>query len=387
MFRTGIPKLDEYLGGGIPPGKTLLYYVFPGVEGDVFGMQTLYCNLKDGKRGMYVVSSSPPEIAREKFRELGWSLDEVEENLSVIDAYSALVGMDSKEKYVVEDPQSVDSISKTVSQALKENEGSLIVFDSLSSLMDLCGEENVLGFCEDLGKQLIVYDGAGVYSFTAWPYPEDVLRRVKEEMFNAVINIGGLVEKIVFGQYYEISKIDWGVPRESKLLFRISKPGGVRVYIPKILVTGPFHAGKTTFIHALSTRAVSVDRLGTTIALDHGHVDHKGISADIFGTPGQERFDPLLELLGGEAMGVILVIDSTQPKTFPRAREMLEKTKTHGLPVVVAANKQDLKDALPPEEIRKQMKLPKEIPIVPVVATKRIGVIDVFERLIEEITK
>ena len=41
MLETGIPRLDEYLSGGIPEGKTLIYLNHPGVEGDVFGMQTL----------------------------------------------------------------------------------------------------------------------------------------------------------------------------------------------------------------------------------------------------------------------------------------------------------------------------------------------------------
>ena len=72
------------------------------------------------------------------------------------------------------------------------------------------------------------------------------------------------------------------------------KPGGFRGYIPKILVTGPFHAGKTTMVHSLSMRAVSVQRMGTTVALDFGHVDYKGFSLDLFGTIGQPRFDPIL---------------------------------------------------------------------------------------------
>ena len=47
---------------------------------------------------------------------------------------------------------------------------------------------------------------------------------------------------------------------------------------------------------------------------------------------------------------------------------MLEITKTEGLPSIIAANKSDLKGALKPAEIRKKMKIPEEIPIVPVIA-------------------
>jgi small GTP-binding protein len=152
--------------------------------------------------------------------------------------------------------------------------------------------------------------------------------------------------------------------------FKILKPGGVRIFIPKILVTGPYHAGKTSFVHSASTKAVSVNRLVTTVALDFGHVDLGGFAVDLFGTPGQERFDPILKLLAGESLGVVLVIDSTKPETFKRAAEMIEKTRITGLPIVIAANKADFPGALTPEEIRHIMKMDNVIQIFPITATQ-----------------
>jgi small GTP-binding protein len=157
------------------------------------------------------------------------------------------------------------------------------------------------------------------------------------------------------------------------------------VYLPKILVTGPFDAGKTTFVHALSTKAVSVDRLGTTVALDYGHVDHRGFTADIFGTPGQERFDPIVKLLSGEAMGVFLILDSTNTSDFVRAKRMLEITKSMGLPVVIVANKQDVEGALVPEEIRKELGMTGDMPIMPAVAASREGVFEAFDVLVDRV--
>jgi len=163
------------------------------------------------------------------------------------------------------------------------------------------------------------------------------------------------------------------------------KPGGIRAYIPKILVTGPFDAGKSTFVHALSNRAVSVDRLGTTIALDHGHVDRKGFAADIFGTPGQERFDPIVKLLSGEAMGIFLILDSTNTADFERGKRMLEITESFGLPVVIVANKQDLAEALTPEEIRRELDMPVNVRIMPAVAATGEGVFEAFETLVDRV--
>ena len=168
-------------------------------------------------------------------------------------------------------------------------------------------------------------------------------------------------------------------------MFKIVKPGGIKAFIPKVLVTGPFNAGKSTFVRALSTRSVSVDRMGTTIALDHGHIEYGDVTADIFGTPGQARFDPILKFIANEAMGVFLVVDSTKPGSFPRAKSMLEKTRAKGLPLIVVANKQDIQNALSIEEIRREMKLPESIEIVPTDAVHKRGVFEAFEALIRKI--
>ncbi len=77
-----------------------------------------------------------------------------------------------------------------------------------------------------------------------------------------------------------------------------------------------------------------------------GHVFHRGFAIDLFGTVGQDRFDPILNMLGSESLGVVLVVDSTNPREFPRAKEMLRKAGVHGIPYVVAANKQDLPSSM-----------------------------------------
>jgi hypothetical protein len=374
-MRIGIPVLDELLGD-LPRGKTLTYYIEPEVEGDVFAMQTLYKNLENGYKCVFVTSSMGPVSVRNRFREFGWDVDDFL-SFSIVDAYSGYIGATSEEKYIVSNPSDPKELDEAISKAIDTND--LIVFGSLSTMLDICGEE-ILDYIESWNKYTKVNDSVIVYGFVAWPYPKNVLERIKE-LSNAVVTVGGIHHRVVLGHYYGILKSDWVDVKKKAVLFKLLRPGGVRAYIPKILVTGPYNAGKSSFVHAVSTKAVSVDRLGTTVALDHGHVEYKGFSIDVFGTPGQERFDPILRILGSEALGVILVVDSTKPDTFPRAKEMLEATTRFGLPYVIAANKQDL-DGLSPEEIRRKMNLPENVPIVPVVATAKKGVFDVLDVLI-----
>jgi len=114
-------------------------------------------------------------------------------------------------------------------------------------------------------------------------------------------------------------------------------------------------------------------------------VDHRGFAADIFGTPGQQRFDPIVKLLSGEAMGIFLILDSANTDDFVRARQMLDITETVGLPVVVVANKQDIAGALTPEEIRKELKMTNDIPVMPAVASSREGVFEAFDVMVERV--
>ncbi|MFA4957407.1 MAG: ATPase domain-containing protein [Candidatus Methanoperedens sp.] len=386
MVETGIPKLDDFLGGGIPKGKSLVYYSQPGVEGEIFGLQTVYGTLKKGGTCVFVVSSTMPDIIKEQFKEFGWDMNSFKNKLFFVDSYNPLIGAHSDEKYVVSNPDNIEYFNKTITDIIKELPPSTIVFGSLSTIMDLCGEKETIEAVRNWNKLAMLYNHVMVYNFTAWPYSVQTLDLIKDKLFNSVITIGGIAERVIFGQYFGILKSDWAEISKKSMLFRVLRPGGIRIFIPKILVTGPFDAGKSTFVHALSTRAISVDRLGTTIAMDHGHLDYKGFSADIFGTPGQERFDPIIKLLSGESMGVFLVVDSTNPSDFVRAKHMLDITKSYGLPYVIIANKQDLPGALKPEEIREQFHLPEDVPVVAVVAKDKKGVYEAFEVLIDRIT-
>ncbi len=372
---TGIPVLDEVVEE-FPESKTLTYWIDPEVEGNAFAMQTIYTNLERGFKCAYVTVTISPESVISEFEEFGWEVKEFE-NFEVVDLYSSYVGFPSKCKYNA-NPTNLEEVEVLMKEVLEEFD---IVFLPASSIIDVCGEEALrcikdwCSLAESIGKRVVL-------SFVAWPYSKEVKDGIIE-ISNALVKIGGIHHRVILGYYYGLVKADWKNVKSRAILFKLVRPGGVRAYIPKILVTGPYNAGKSSFVHAISNRAVSVDRLGTTVALDHGHLEYKGFSIDLFGTPGQERFDPILRMLGKEALGVILVVDSTKPETFPRAKQMLESVTHFGLPYVVAANKQDLPNALPPEEIKRRMVLPDDVPVIPISAVKGEGVYKVIDALLD----
>lgn len=375
LIKTGIPKLDEPLGGGVKPCSIILFWAQPGVANAPFAYQFIIERMPQGDEAVYVVESKRSDTVKQEMQEYGWDIKEYLEKgaFKFIDAYSGLIHAPSKERFIVKDAKNPKAITLTMKEVLENSpkeKHKLVIFDSISTFIDHCGD-NAIDELREWKKIFEKTNATGIFLFTEWPYDRKTLNKVSL-LSDAIISISAIEEKVILREYFHVSKVSWDGKEKSKIKipFKIYAPGGVKVYIPKILVTGPYNAGKSSFVHSASTRAVSVDRLGTTIALDHGHVDYAGFSVDLFGTPGQERFDPILSLLGGEALGVIVVLDSTDPETFSRAKEMLEKSKAKGLPYIIAANKANLEGALKPEEIREIMKLPKEIPIIPVTAEK-----------------
>lgn len=383
---TAIPRLDDFLDGGIPFGASMLFSGEPAIESKPFLLQAFYNSLRNGCHGVYLTSGLSPGMVIREFKEYGFDIGKYRDRIIFVDSYSSLSGQESNAEFVVTNPGDMNEICSVLAEAIDSFKGKKVSVgvDSISSIIDYCGEKSFTSRLNDLGEVVRNHSKIGIFNLTEWAYQPHVIKKIHKAM-DAVVALRGIEEKVIFGQYFKVIKTNWAKPEEKSVLFKVVKPGGVKAFVPKVLVTGPFDAGKTTFVHALSTKAVSVDRMGTTVALDHGHISHKGVAADIFGTPGQERFDPIMKQLGGSALGVFLVVDSTKPKTFSRASEMIHKTETFGLPYIVVANKHDLKGALGLEEIRQRMQLPQNITIIPAVATENTGVVESFEALLDKI--
>ena len=165
----------------------------------------------------------------------------------------------------------------------------------------------------------------------------------------------------------------------------------------KILVTGPFASGKTTFINTISEiEVVKTDEITsreeehmvkdhTTVAMDFGRItiDDSNILY-LFGTPGQPRFDFMWDILCKGALGVVVLVDSTAGEKIKEARPFIDYFNTHlGVPYVVAANKQDLPGAWAPEYVRTVLDLNEEVPVLPCVSLDKESVKRVLLKLLD----
>jgi small GTP-binding protein len=161
----------------------------------------------------------------------------------------------------------------------------------------------------------------------------------------------------------------------------------------KIVVTGPFDVGKSQFIRTISEiEVVATERKittedrqiksETTVAMDFGRFTLSGRALHLFGTPGQSRFGFMWEILAKEMDGFIFLVDSTQPDSLGQAQRLIDLfTRISPVPFVVAANKQDLRGAMRPHQIRAALNLPPDILVLPCVATDRESVYSVLIQL------
>ena len=107
-------------------------------------------------------------------------------------------------------------------------------------------------------------------------------------------------------------------------------------HVFKLLVTGPFAAGKTSLIQAVSqtpvvgtdvetTGAESGVKSHTTVAMDFGSYALHDESGDtdvrllLFGTPGQARFRFMTDIMKGEVDAVVFVVDADAADTHAEA--------------------------------------------------------------------
>jgi uncharacterized protein len=126
-------------------------------------------------------------------------------------------------------------------------------------------------------------------------------------------------------------------------------------HVFKLLVTGPFAAGKTSLIQSVSqTPVVETDvatsgdeaavKARTTVAMDFGTYAIQGgdVRLLLFGTPGQRRFWFMTDVLKGEVDAVVYVVDAEAEHTHVEAGEaMRELLRDLRVPLVVAVNRCD----------------------------------------------
>jgi signal recognition particle receptor subunit beta len=173
---------------------------------------------------------------------------------------------------------------------------------------------------------------------------------------------------------------------------RARRRGGQAV---KVVVTGPFAAGKTTLIRTISEITVLSTERGisdetrrrkaeTTVAMDFGRITiDRDLVLYLFGTPGQDRFDFMWEILGEGMIGYLLLIDADREDSVQEAVGILDAFRTMArVPYVVALNRASADDHLLVESVRSRLDIPSDVAILTCDATDKESVKNVLLALL-----
>ncbi|MCK5743580.1 MAG: ATP/GTP-binding protein [Caldisericia bacterium] len=134
----------------------------------------------------------------------------------------------------------------------------------------------------------------------------------------------------------------------------------------KILITGPFSSGKTTFIKTMADTSfvtteerisdpLITEKSTTTVGIDFGKVViSDDLSIYLFGTPGQERFDFIWEDQINGSIAIMLLVDRANMDSIIAAKDQLKfYTSRTNVPIVVIANKSDLPNIIDIHKLKK----------------------------------
>ena len=118
----------------------------------------------------------------------------------------------------------------------------------------------------------------------------------------------------------------------------------------KIVIFGSYNAGKSSFIQALDPRSRHIEASSedgpTTVAFDFGRLTVRDKAIYLFGTPGQERFEFVRQIISRGMDGAIIVVDATTG-VDEMTRYFYNQLKTLDVPLAFMANKCDCPGAMP----------------------------------------
>lgn len=160
---TGISGLDVQLGGGVPPGTTILLLAEPGAGSEIFAQQFAYGGLLNNEDVFYVSSEQPVAEITSEMKSYGWDIKNYIDNSMVfVDEYASrfynVLPKNIRDNLSAKDflKQGIDSLNLLKATVTQERQGRYRgIIDSISYFLrmyDLNQVVDVIEVISSVGK-------------------------------------------------------------------------------------------------------------------------------------------------------------------------------------------------------------------------------------------
>ncbi len=374
----GVEGLDLRLAGGFERPSCLLFFSENLAEKRTFAEQFTIAGIHDGETCLYFDFYRAPQLMRAELHKFG-PFDET--RLILVDGTSCQNMVLSSEKYQLRETEDLDHVETVMIQALRESRASRTVLDSLEFLTERFPMEQVVDFLSKLMSEVRKQNGVLALLFANWSSSTEEIK-VLRNMANYVLEFKTVLRGGVLLNSVRIGHNQNGKSDAKWIAFAFKDKRGLVAYFPRVLVTGPPSAGKSTLMRRLCGIGPSID---PTLGLDCAKVEVAGADTELYCTPSEGGPELITKALNLGINGILLLVDSSNPSSLGLAREW-RKLIREDLPMVVAANKVDVPEALSAPEIRRLLGLGPGAPVISISGKSGRGVDEALRILVGLIT-
>lgn len=160
LIETGIPELDEILGGGIPKGNSVLLSGSCGTGKTILGEQFLFEGAKKNNEiGIYISLSEPRDKIISNLEPFKFYDPKLIENEKI-----KILDITQDARLINLEPLTVNGIISMVSSIIRDSGAERVVIDSLTAICNSLGtERNIREFIFELGLQLGYLDCTTIF--------------------------------------------------------------------------------------------------------------------------------------------------------------------------------------------------------------------------------
>lgn len=343
--QTEIEILDYLLTCGVDKQGTVLILGDCGSGKSILCKQFVYQGLAKGQSCIYVTTEESSDEISNSMNHFNWDLSKFRDNgqLMFLDFSSAELS----------DLNQINLRLISSLKKIKHGNKVRVIIDSLTTLCSISRREDmIIDFLRDFDRKIKLNNLLCLFTLNRQGFDDKLIALIKD-LSDSVIELKVEEEYNNLRTYLRISKMK-NTPHTRRWIPYTIGHSGLNFFIPKVIMTGLPNAGKSSIIHSLKQDGSEKE---------HNYIITNGMNIEILDPKILTR-EFIHQVLWKDISGIIVVIDAADPGTFSDASQIINEISSSNIPTIVLANKQDLPDAIMPQNLKEEMCIPDRIPVI-----------------------